>query len=94
MKLIIDIDEYSFLSCKRWLKEGVAQWSEAIIANGTPIKTVTNAEEAEAYPINQEDKSRILRDVANIKVGYRKGQTAKELEEEIDRYYEENGYER
>lgn len=37
------------------------------IKNGVPIKNVTNAEEAEAYQINQEDKSRILRDIANIK---------------------------
>lgn len=37
MKILIDIDEKNFLACKHWLDEGVAQWAEAIIANGTPL---------------------------------------------------------
>jgi hypothetical protein len=70
MKLIIDIPEGLYEAYKgrppRLGDEGMDMIAQAI-ANGTPIKTVINAEEAEAYPINQEDKSRILRDIANIK---------------------------
>lgn len=45
------------------------------IANGTPIKTVTNAKETEAYPINQEENCNIvcdfLRDITGVDI--RKG---------------------
>lgn len=55
MKLIIDIDEEKY----KWLKENNpnADINSIVgaVVNGTPVKTVTNAEEAEAYPINQED---------------------------------------
>lgn len=37
MKIVIDITEDAFLACKHWLNEGVAQWAETIIANGTPL---------------------------------------------------------
>lgn len=37
MKLIIDIPDDDFLACKHWVNEGVAQWVESIIANGTPL---------------------------------------------------------
>ena len=37
MKIVIDIPEDSLLACKHWVKEGVAQWAEAIIAKGTPL---------------------------------------------------------
>lgn len=40
MKLIIDIPEDGFLACKHWVKGDVAQWAEAIIANGTPLPKV------------------------------------------------------
>ena len=74
MKLIIDIPEWKYNSIcegveasKRCGVIGIDPNIHEAIYNGVPIKNVTNAEEAEAYPINQEDKSRILRDIANIK---------------------------
>lgn len=51
MKLIIDIPEHVYETYKEWDKRGTATVDEKIIAQGTPIQTVTNAEEAEAYPI-------------------------------------------
>ena len=42
------------------------------IKNGVPIKNVTNAEEAEAYPINQEENCNIvcdfLRNISGIDI--------------------------
>lgn len=73
MKLIIDIDEELYEAYKGrppMLGDTGMDMIAQAIANGTPIKTVTNAEEAEAYPINQEENCKIvrefLRDVANI----------------------------
>lgn len=37
MKIVIDISEEHFLACKHWLNEGVANFAETIIANGTPL---------------------------------------------------------
>ena len=65
MKLIIDIDEELYEAYKGrppMLGDAGMDMIAQAIANGTPIKTVTNAEEAEAYPINQEDNSRMLLD--------------------------------
>ena len=80
MKLMIDIPEDAYEAYKEWDKSGVATVEQTIIANGTPIQTVNNAEEAEAYPIaenipiskeEQEENCRIvrefLRDVAQAK---------------------------
>ena len=44
MKIVIDIPEDVFLACKHWLNEGIAQWAEAIIANGTPLPEVPTSE--------------------------------------------------
>ena len=37
MKVVIDIPEDCLNACKHWVNSKVATWSEAIIANGTPI---------------------------------------------------------
>jgi hypothetical protein len=78
MKLMIDIPEELYETWKgrppMLGDEGMDMVAQAI-ANGTPIQTVTNAEEAEAYPIiskeQQEENGRIirefLRDVAQAK---------------------------
>ena len=47
-------------SCSNQLDEDIKAFDLALKAleanaNGTPIKTVTNAKEAEDYPINQEE---------------------------------------
>lgn len=71
MKLLISISEEKY----EWIKKNNPNADPnsivGAIANGIPIKTVTNAEEAEAYPINQEENCKIvrefLRDIANIK---------------------------
>lgn len=73
MKIVIDIpdEDYKFIKDLRFYNSGrrsgktIEQNVINVIKKGTPIKTVTNAEEAEAYLINQEDKSRILRNIAN-----------------------------
>ena len=57
MKLIIDIDEELYEAYKGkppMLGDAAMDIIAQAIANGTSIKTVTNAEEAEDYPINQE----------------------------------------
>ena len=73
-KIVIDIpdEDYKFIKDLQFYHSGrrsgrtIERNVINAIKKGTLIKTVTNAEEAEAYPINQEDKSRILRDIANI----------------------------
>ena len=37
MKIVIDIPDEHFFACKHWLNEGVANFAETIIANGTPL---------------------------------------------------------
>lgn len=49
MKIVIDIPEDAYEAYKEWDKSGVATVEQTIIASGTPIQTVNNAEEAEAY---------------------------------------------
>jgi hypothetical protein len=79
MKIVIDIPEGLFEAYKgrppRLGDEGMDMIAQAI-ANGIPIKTVTNAEEAEAYPINQEENCNIvcdfLRDIIGVDI--RKGE--------------------
>ena len=57
MKRIIDIPEPGFNACKLWVEMGVATWQDEIIAKSTPLLSVTNAEQAEAFPIiDQEEK--------------------------------------
>ena len=74
MRLIIDISKNEYNDIIEQVKKGdyPDMGLGKIIANGTPIKTVTNAKEAEDYPINQEENWKIvvpefLRDIANIK---------------------------
>ena len=79
MKLLIDIPDkdYEFIKEAHILISGRRNCKQIeyniinAIKNGTPIQLVTNAEEAEAYPINQEENCKIvrefLRDVINVK---------------------------
>jgi hypothetical protein len=74
MKIVIDIPEedYKFIKDLQFYNSGRRSGKTIernvinAIKNGTPIKTVTNAEEAEAYPINQEDNSRMLLDKKEV----------------------------
>lgn len=78
MNLLIDISEDVYT---RLFDSGIQDNEIAVddicemaraLRMGTPIKTVTNTEEAEAYPINQEENCNIvcdfLRDVTGIDV--------------------------
>ena len=70
MKIVIDIpdEDYKFIKDLQFYHSGrrngntIERHVINAIKKGTPIKTVTNAEEAEAYPINQEENSRMLPD--------------------------------
>ena len=76
MRLMIDIPEglKKDFESEQWTALSCMEMKNALM-NGTPIQTVTNAEEAEAYPIiskeQQEENCRIvrefLRDVAQAK---------------------------
>lgn len=54
MKLLIDLPEEKY----EWIKKNNPNVDTnsivGALANGTPIKTVTNAEEAKAYPISED----------------------------------------
>lgn len=72
IELVIKIPEEKYYYIKKQVAEGIDNPLKEYIANGTPVKTVINAEEAEAYPIiNQEENCRIVReflhDIAEIK---------------------------
>jgi len=60
MKLIIDIPEEVVTAIQNG--EDYRYDIHTAIAQGTPVKTVTNAEEAEDYPINQEENCNIVCD--------------------------------
>jgi hypothetical protein len=78
------------MMCK--VKEIFFEDNEAVIQIHPPKDEYVNNMPNCFHLWRANDKDMIL--PPSFMVGYRKGQTAKELEEEIDRYYEENGYER
>lgn len=52
MRVIIDISEETYIKANAGILGSLGE----IIANGTPIQSVTNAEEAEVYPIKGEEE--------------------------------------
>ncbi len=82
MKIVIDIPEMAYEAYKEWDKSGVASVEQTIIANGTPIETVANAEEAEDYPINQEENRKIVCDFLRAITGIDVRNLIKESENE------------
>jgi len=74
MKLLIDIPDkdYEFIKNAQVLISGRRSGKQIeynminAIKNGTPLHLVTNAEDAEAYPINQEDNSIRLKAIKRL----------------------------
>lgn len=79
MKLIIEVTEALYETCKEWQEANVSTWSEDIIARGTPLP--------EGRLIDADKLIKTLEEVANLEWNIQVG-SSKGLEDAIDFIYD------